>query len=81
MKARKDSLIVSSETWMERLDGAGHTTVDGTGTFVDPQTIQVNGTQLKAERVLVATGRDRGAADRGPRRDGLARSHLCARAD
>jgi mercuric reductase len=56
VKARKDSLIVSSETWMGRLDGAGHTTFDGTGTFVDPQTIQVNGTQLKAERVLVATG-------------------------
>jgi mercuric reductase len=56
VKARKDSLIVSSETWMERLDRSGHETFDGTGTFVDPQTIQVNGTQLKAERVLVATG-------------------------
>jgi pyruvate/2-oxoglutarate dehydrogenase complex dihydrolipoamide dehydrogenase (E3) component len=56
VKARKDSLVVSSQTWMERLDGAGHTTFDGTGTFVDPQTIQVKGTLLKAERVLVATG-------------------------
>ena len=56
VKARKDSLIVSRETWMERLHGAGHATYDGTGAFVDPRTIQVNGTRLSAERVLVATG-------------------------
>jgi mercuric reductase len=56
VRARKDSLIVSGETWMERLHGAGHATFDGTGAFIDPQTIQVNGTQLKGERVLVATG-------------------------
>ncbi|HEV2902746.1 MAG TPA: NAD(P)/FAD-dependent oxidoreductase [Gaiellaceae bacterium] len=56
VKARKNSLIVPGDTWMERLHGAGHATYDGTGAFVDPQTIQVNGAQLSAERVLVATG-------------------------
>jgi mercuric reductase len=56
VKARKDSLIVGRETWMERLHGAGHATFDGYGAFLDPYTIQVNGTRLTAERVLVATG-------------------------
>lgn len=56
VKARKDSLIVPKETWLERLHGAGHATYDGWGAFLDPQTVQVNGTRLTAERVLVATG-------------------------
>ncbi|HET9323930.1 MAG TPA: NAD(P)/FAD-dependent oxidoreductase [Gaiellaceae bacterium] len=56
VRARKDSLIVSQETWMERLHAAGHTPYDGTGSFLDPHTVQVNGTRLTAERVLVATG-------------------------
>jgi mercuric reductase len=56
VRARKDQLIVPKETWMERLRGAGHTPFDGVGSFVDPQTIQVNGDRLSAERILVATG-------------------------
>jgi mercuric reductase len=56
VKARKDSLIVSSETWIERVQGAGHTPFDGVGAFVDPQTIEVNGDRISAERILVATG-------------------------
>jgi mercuric reductase len=56
IRARKDQLVVSQETWMERLHGAGHTTFDGVGSFLDPQTVQVNGDRLSAERVLVATG-------------------------
>jgi mercuric reductase len=56
VRARKDQLVVSQETWMERLHGAGHTTFDGVGSFLDPQTVQVNGDRLSAERVLVATG-------------------------
>ena len=56
VKARKDSLIVGRETWMERLHGTGHATYDGVGAFLDPQTVQVNGSRLSAERVLVATG-------------------------
>jgi mercuric reductase len=56
IKARKDSLIVSSDTWMERLHGAGHATYDGVGSFLDAQSVQVNGSRLSAERILVATG-------------------------
>ncbi len=56
VKARKDSLVVPKETWMERLHGAGHATFNGWGAFLDPQTVQVNGDRLSADRVLVATG-------------------------
>jgi mercuric reductase len=35
VKARKDQLVVPTETWMERLHGAGHATFDGFGSFVD----------------------------------------------
>jgi mercuric reductase len=56
IKARKDSLIVPKETWMERLHNVGHATFDGWGAFLDPQTVQVNGDHLSADRVLVATG-------------------------
>ena len=56
VKARKDSLVVSKETWLGRLRDAGHTPYEGIGSFVDPQTVQVNGARLTAERVLVATG-------------------------
>src|SRR5687767_1286828 len=37
VKARKDSLVVPKETWLERLHGAGHATYDGWGAFLDPQ--------------------------------------------
>ena len=56
VKARKDELIVTSETWMERLDEAGHEPFDGVGSFVDAQTVEVNGVRLSAERFLIATG-------------------------
>jgi mercuric reductase len=55
-KARKDSLITSREVWIERLRGAGHQPFDGTGAFLDPNTVQVNGGRISAERILVATG-------------------------
>jgi mercuric reductase len=56
VKARKDSLIVPREVWMERLRSAGHEPFDGTGAFLDPHTVQVNGGRISAERILVATG-------------------------
>jgi mercuric reductase len=56
VKARKDSLIVSQDTWMERLQSAAHTQFDGVASFVDAQTIAVNGERISAERILVATG-------------------------
>src|SRR4051812_27617120 len=56
VKARKDQLIVSKETGMERLHGAGHATYEGVGSFLDAQTIQVDGERISGDRVLVATG-------------------------
>ncbi len=56
VKARKDELIVSPDTWMERLHDAGQTPFDGVGSFLDERTIQVNGDRITADRILVATG-------------------------
>ncbi len=56
VKARKDSLITSRQVWIERLGSAGHKPFDGTGAFLDPHTVQVNGGRISAERILVATG-------------------------
>lgn len=56
IKARKDSLVVSKDTWLQRLDDAGHAAFEGIGSFLDPHTVEVNGTRLSAERILVATG-------------------------
>jgi mercuric reductase len=56
VKARKDSLIVSEDVWMERLHDADHTPFEGIGSFLDPQTVQVSGERISAERILVATG-------------------------
>jgi mercuric reductase len=56
VKAHKDSLIVSRETWMERLSGAGHASFDGVGSFFDAETVEVDGERLTADRVLIATG-------------------------
>jgi mercuric reductase len=56
VKARKDQLIVSKETWLERLRDAGHTPVEGVGFFVDANTVEVNGDRLSADRILIATG-------------------------
>jgi mercuric reductase len=56
VKARKDQLVVPRKTWLERLGEKGQTPFDGVGSFVDPQTIAVNGDHLSAERILVATG-------------------------
>ena len=56
VNARKNSLIVPRETWIERVDDAGHTPFDGVGAFVGPRTIAVDGDRLSAERILIATG-------------------------
>jgi pyruvate/2-oxoglutarate dehydrogenase complex dihydrolipoamide dehydrogenase (E3) component len=56
VKARKDSLIVSKETWIERLHGAGHELFEGVGFFVSPHEVEVDGRSLSADRILVATG-------------------------
>jgi mercuric reductase len=56
VKARKDELITPLDVWIERLRSAGHEPFDGTGAFLDPTTVQVNGGRISAERILVATG-------------------------
>jgi mercuric reductase len=56
VRARKDSLIVPRETWVERFDVAGHETFEGTGSFLDAHTIEVAGERLTSDRILVATG-------------------------
>jgi mercuric reductase len=56
INARKDELITTRDVWIERLRSAGHEPFDGTGAFLDPHTVQVNGGSLSAERILVATG-------------------------
>jgi mercuric reductase len=56
IKARKDSLIVDQETWLERLRDKGQAAYEGTGSFLDARTVQVNGSRLTADRILVATG-------------------------
>jgi mercuric reductase len=56
IKARKDSLVVGKDTWLERLRDKGHAPYDGAGSFLDARTVQVNGSRLTADRILVATG-------------------------
>jgi mercuric reductase len=56
VNARKDSLIVPPETWMERFADKGHAHFDGAASFLDPQTIAIDGDRLSADRILVATG-------------------------
>ena len=46
----------SFDEQVEDLDNAGFTTVGGTATFVDGQTIRVGDRTLTADRLLVATG-------------------------
>ena len=56
LKARKDWLIGTQETWRQRFVDAGFTAIDGEATIVDSQTVQVGERLLTAERILVATG-------------------------
>src|SRR4029453_6215713 len=79
VKARKDELITPRHVWIERLRSAGHERFDGTGAFLDPTTVQVNGGRISAQRILAATGSHPGSRGRGedlrptdPRRPRLA---------
>ena len=57
-------LVENRETYIERLHGLymkglagnGVTVVNGYGTFVDSQTVEVNGTSYTAPHILIATG-------------------------
>jgi mercuric reductase len=54
--AWKETLRKPREKWIEELSGRGYDTYDGAATFVDPRTIRVDGDELVAERILIATG-------------------------
>jgi mercuric reductase len=55
VSAWKNSIRRDQDSWAEVLSDA-YTIFPGEATFIDPQTVQVNGRQLSAERVLIASG-------------------------
>jgi pyruvate/2-oxoglutarate dehydrogenase complex dihydrolipoamide dehydrogenase (E3) component len=56
LRARKEWLVGTKETWRQRFVDAGFTAVDGTATIVDPRTVAIGDRLLTAERILIATG-------------------------
>jgi mercuric reductase len=54
--AWKESLRKPQSKWLEDLESNGFATVRGEATFVDPQTVRVDGRELTGERILIATG-------------------------
>src|ERR687887_1576113 len=56
VKARKETLKKPQPKWVEDLQAAGFDTYQGTASFVDPHTVHVDGTELSAEKILIATG-------------------------
>ena len=56
VKARKDTLKKGDARWMDDLRGAGFDTFSGEAELVGPGTVRVDGDELSAERILIATG-------------------------
>lgn len=56
LKARKDWLIGSQETWRQRFIDAGYVTVRGEASFVDATTVRVGERLLSGRNILIATG-------------------------
>ena len=56
VRAWKDSLRRSQESWMEVLANAGYELVPGEATFVDAKTVRVGERELTADKILIATG-------------------------
>ena len=56
VNARKDTLKKGDAKWVEDLSGAGFDTFAGEAELVDARTMRVDGEELSAERVLIATG-------------------------
>jgi mercuric reductase len=52
----KNSLRRDQDSWVEVLTQAGYGVFPGQATFVDSQTVRVGDRELKAEKVLIATG-------------------------
>jgi mercuric reductase len=55
LRAWKNSIRRDQDSWVEVL-GVRYTVVPGEARFVDEQTVRVDGRELTAERILVATG-------------------------
>jgi mercuric reductase len=55
-KARKDSLKKGDAKWVEDLQSAGFDTYAGVAELVDARTVRVDGEELNADRILIATG-------------------------
>ncbi len=56
VRAWKDSLRRSQESWIELLKDAGYEVVPGEAAFVDTRTVRVGERELSADRILIATG-------------------------
>jgi mercuric reductase len=55
-RAWKNSLRRDQDSWVHVLNDAGYGVYPGEATFVDAQTVRVDGDELAAERILIATG-------------------------
>jgi mercuric reductase len=56
VRAWKDSLRRTQESWVEVLTDAGYDVVPGEASFVDAKTVRVGERELAAERILIAAG-------------------------
>ncbi|HXH88041.1 MAG TPA: FAD-dependent oxidoreductase, partial [Gaiellaceae bacterium] len=56
LKARKDWLIGTQETWQARFADAGYETITAEASFADAHTVRVGERELASEHILVATG-------------------------
>lgn len=56
LRARKDWLVGTQETWLRRFEDAGFNPIAGEASFADAHTVAVGDRRLTADRVLIATG-------------------------
>src|SRR6266508_1925333 len=70
VRAWKDSLRRTQESWQEVLANAGYELVPGEASFVDARTVHVGDRELTAERILIASG-SRTAVPRVPGIDAI----------
>ena len=56
VRAWKDSIRRSQESWLQVLKEAGYEVVPGKATFVDAHTVRVGERELSADRILIASG-------------------------
>jgi len=56
VRAWKDSLRRTQESWVEVLTEAGYEVIPGEASFGDGKTVRVGDRELTAERILIATG-------------------------